>query len=110
MSFRTNLSPVKLSIQCFNGPKTYQFRWFENYHVELPVTNEYFWAGNLVGFAGFAEKDFMKKGSEDKMIIRISGDPTNDYYVHFNRAVGFNSDTSEAANQVLVSKRITWQN
>jgi hypothetical protein len=82
---------------CFNGAKSWQLGWYSEYHVDLS-TNDYDWSGDLVGFA---EKDNI-----NKMIIRIQDATKNiDTYVHFNRQIGFNSETQEGGNQVLVSTR-----
>ena len=80
---------------CFNGPKSWQLGWYSDYHVDLS-TNNYNWSGDLVGFA---EKD-----NTNMMIIRIQDATKNtDTYVHFNHQIGFNSETKEGRNQVLVS-------
>jgi hypothetical protein len=85
---------------CFNGPKSWQLGWYSDYHVDLS-TNNYNWIGDLVGFA---QKD--TANTSDKMIIRIQDANSNkDIYVHFNRKIGFNSETKEGADQVLVSTR-----
>jgi hypothetical protein len=85
---------------CFNGPKSWQLGWYSDYHVDLS-TNNYNWSGDLVGFA---EK--VPVSDPEKMIIRIQDDNSNtDTYVHFNRQIGFNSETKEGGNQVLVSTR-----
>ena len=94
---------------CFNGPKSWQLGWYNAYHVDLStnvLTNNeewinYDWTGDLVGFA---QKD--AANANDKMIIRIQDANTNtDTYVHFNRQIGFNSETQEGGDQVLVSTR-----
>ena len=85
---------------CFNGPKSWQLGWYSDYHVDLS-TNNYNWSGDLVGFA---EKS--ATAASYKMIIRIRNDFANtDTYVHFNRKIGFNSETLEGGNQVLVGYR-----
>ena len=87
---------------CYNAAKTYKLGWFKEYHVNLGG-NAISWSGDLVGFA---ERDALPNGSSDKMIIRISSsDQSGDYYVHFNRKVGFNDGTREGADQVMVVTR-----
>jgi hypothetical protein len=88
---------------CFNGPKTYQLGWFADfYHVDLTDRSFFSWTGDLIGFA---ERDVAGAIQDDKMIIRIHDEDLEDYYVHFNRQVGFNSGTNEAGDQVVVTKR-----
>jgi hypothetical protein len=84
---------------CFNGAKTWQLGWHADFHLDLPVGNDFNWNGNLVGFA---EKS--AASSLDRMIIRIRS-KSKDYYIHFNRKIGMNSGTLEGGNQVLVSSR-----
>ena len=85
---------------CFNGVNTWQLGWFSAYYVDLPSDdNKFYWSGNLVGFA---EKS--RASRSDPMIIRIRGD-TLDYYVHFNRKIGMNSETQEGGDQVLITSR-----
>ena len=84
---------------CFNGAKTYQLNWYSQYHVDLPISGQFNWNGNLIGFA---EKAGASIG--DKMIIRIITS-TKDVYVHFNSMVGMNIETQEGEDQVLVATR-----
>lgn len=90
---------------CFNGPKTWQFGWFSNYyHVELNNPTNFLWSGNLIGFA--ERVDAGASDAKDKMIVKILTTTTgDDYYIHFNRKIGFNSGSLEGGNQVLVAKR-----
>jgi hypothetical protein len=104
---------------CFNAPKTYQFGWFPEYHVDLPLplSGTNLWTGNLIGFV---EKEVAGVAADDRMIIRIRADQScdistrycsgEDYYVHFNRQIGFNAGTKEGVNQVLISKRASGSN
>lgn len=88
---------------CFNGPKTYRFGWYKEYHVDLSGST-IFWRGTLVGFA---EKNALADGDSDKMILRItsSNSREDDYYVNFNRKIGMNADTKEGGDQVMVTAR-----
>ena len=87
---------------CFNGAKSWQLGWFTRYHVDLPLSNNFNWDGDLIGFA---ERD-SSSSTADCMIIRIRS--SLDYYIHFNRQIGMNSETQEAGNnQVLVASRPT---
>jgi len=93
---------------CFNGAKSYQLGWFPTYSQEVESDNPFFWNGDLVGFV---DKDSMVGCAQgdsncDKLIFRLkpqSGD--NEYYVQFNRQLGFNSGTKEGGNQVMVVSR-----
>jgi len=93
---------------CFNGAKSYQLGWFPTYSQEVESDNPFFWNGDLVGFV---DKDSMVGCAQgdsncDKLIFRLkpqSGD--NEYYVQFNRKLGFNSGTKEGGNQVMVVSR-----
>lgn len=91
---------------CFNGPKTYQLGWFPQYHLDLTASSSsgtIFWTGNLIGFA---EKPVDNRDRDnDKMIIKITGGSSGDYYVHFNRKTGINADTNEGGDKVLISRR-----
>jgi hypothetical protein len=86
---------------CFNGPKTYQLGWYNQYHVELPISGSFNWDGNLVGFAEKSSASWT-----DKMIIRIITS-TSDIYIHFNRMTGMNIGTLEGGDHVLVTSRST---
>jgi hypothetical protein len=86
---------------CFNGAKTYQLNWYNQFHVDLPINGQFNWNGNLIGFAEKANAS-----TNDKMIIRLISS-TKDVYVHFNRQIGMNSQTQEGVNQVLVATRNT---
>ena len=84
---------------CFNGAKTWQLGWYTEFHLDLPVGNNFRWKGNLVGFA-----ERSAASVSDRMIIRIRSN-SKDYYIHFNRKIGLNSGTLEGGDQVLVSFR-----
>lgn len=87
---------------CFNGPKTYQFGWFSEFHQELSGDSIY-WTGDLVGFA---ERGDLTGSGPDRMIIKISTkDGSDPYFVHFNRMISFNIGTKEGQDQVLVARR-----
>ncbi|KAI2496201.1 Gametolysin peptidase M11 [Fragilaria crotonensis] len=84
---------------CFNGAKTWQLGWHSDFHLDLPVGNDFNWIGNLVGFA-----ERSSASPSDRMIIRIRS-TSKDFYIHFNRKIGMNSGTLEGGNQVHVSTR-----
>lgn len=70
--------------------------------MDLKPTNGILnWQGHLIGFV---ERD--DATIDDKMIIRIESDvDADDIYISFNRAIGFNSETVENKDQVVVSER-----
>ena len=86
---------------CFNAPNMYQLGWYSAYYVNLPVSGNFAWTGDLVGMA---EKG--AASASDKMIVRIVAG-TTDVYINFNRQIGINSGTQEGGNQVLVTTRST---
>mmetsp|Transcript_19939 Transcript_19939/g.29570 ORF Transcript_19939/g.29570 Transcript_19939/m.29570 type:complete len:625 (-) Transcript_19939:1231-3105(-) len=85
---------------CFNGAKTFQLGWFKEYHQEFSSNAGFFsWADYMVGFV---HRELATDG--EKMIVRISDQDSNiDYFVHFNRRSGFNGNTREGGNKVLVA-------
>ena len=84
---------------CFNGAKSWQLGWYaDKRHAEIDVsttTRSYF--GRLVPILDDPEK------SGDPMIIKVKTGPNTDYFIIFNRASGFNADTKEGRDQVLVT-------
>eukprot|EP00547_Thalassionema_nitzschioides_P015415 CAMPEP_0194239802 /NCGR_PEP_ID=MMETSP0158-20130606/6152_1 /TAXON_ID=33649 /ORGANISM="Thalassionema nitzschioides, Strain L26-B" /LENGTH=506 /DNA_ID=CAMNT_0038974361 /DNA_START=68 /DNA_END=1585 /DNA_ORIENTATION=+ len=98
-SYSNNNAPE----MCFNAAKTFQLGWFPTYHFERTHNNSF---NDQISLVGFVEKTFRPNLSPDdfKMIIKLTGS-NNDYYVHFNRKVGFNSGTAEGGDQVLVATR-----
>lgn len=82
-------------------PRSYKLGWFTDYHEELrPSGGTLDWTGDLIGFV---EKN--SAGGADKMIVRIESDETDDVYIHFNRKIGFNSQSREGGDHVLVTSR-----
>ena len=87
---------------CFNAAKNFQLGWFNDKFQTVDSTNTY-WSGDLVGQVNYnTASDAQRVGI--KIAAEITGS-TEDYYVSFNRAVGYNSGTQEGGNQVLVHKR-----
>mmetsp|Transcript_15794 Transcript_15794/g.24045 ORF Transcript_15794/g.24045 Transcript_15794/m.24045 type:complete len:451 (+) Transcript_15794:688-2040(+) len=96
-------------IQCFNGAKSYQLGWFEEYHIEVDPfnvsTGDLLWNGTLIGLADY-ESFSSSSPAADGMILRIASENmTNAYYVHFNRKVGVNNDTREGGDEIMITER-----
>ena len=85
---------------CFNGAKSWQLGWYaDKRHVEIDVrTTIKSYSGKLVPILDDPEE------SGDPMIIKVETGPDEDYYILFNRASGFNADTVEGGNKVMITK------
>ena len=85
---------------CFNAAKSWQLGWYaDKRHVEIDVstTNRSYY-GRLDSILDDPEE------SGDPMIIKVETGPDEDYYILFNRASGFNADTVEGGNKVMITK------
>jgi hypothetical protein len=86
---------------CFNGAKSWELGWYaDKRHVEIDVsTTIRSYSGKLVPILDDPEE------SGDPMIIKVETGLDEDYYIAFNRASGFNADTREGGNTVMVTKK-----
>ena len=84
---------------CFNPAKNWQLDWYRGRYVEInPQVAS--WGGEIVG-VGNQDADPQQT---KPIVLKVPGD-TEDYYIGYNHAVGFNADTEEAANLVTVVSR-----
>ncbi len=90
-------------LMCFNGPKTYQLKWFETHHKTLTYPN-YNWLGTI-----YHSLDADNLALTDVMIVKIPGfsegtrsEDYLDYYVSFNKYSGQNIGTKEARDKVAI--------
>ncbi len=84
---------------CFNAAKSWQLGWYDDKKMELalPATGEISWSGRLFGIA-----EYDMTAANDIVLVKIETGTDLDYYVNFNRKVGFNSGTKEGGDQVLI--------
>lgn len=76
--------------KCFNALKNYQLGWYQD---KVAVVNPAQPVKATIG--GFVDYD----SSDDDVILKI-----DDYYVEYNLAQKFNAETSQAINQVTITK------
>ena len=89
---------------CFNNAKNWQLGWYLDKRTSVaPLTTSSAWTGDLVGVAQYSDIVL----DNQFVILQVVGDVNKDYYVGFNRAIGINSGTREAQNQVTIQSRAT---
>ncbi|KAL3909499.1 MAG: hypothetical protein SGILL_008065, partial [Bacillariaceae sp.] len=83
-------------LMCFNPAKSWKLGWYKNQYDTFngnsgPKTY------TINGVVDYDEDD----SSKEVVVEVLSGEKAN-FYVGYNRAVGFNAGTKEAANQVVI--------
>jgi hypothetical protein len=97
MSLGTKLSSSPR--QSFNGAKNWKLSWYNSRHLSLYPLKEQE-QRQIVYLAPVV--DFQKTTRKQPVIVAIGAR----FYVQYNRAKGFNSDTRQARNQVTVTEDI----
>ena len=91
---------------CFNPSKSYQTDWYESStHTVSPtlrangVNLDTCFSGSLYGIADYNES------ADRTVLIKINDTrpDVDDYFISFNRKTGINSETKEAADQVVIT-------
>jgi len=82
-------------LKCFNAAKSYQLRWFEDKSVSVnPAIAS--WTGVLHGLVDYND------AATDTVLIKINTATPLDYFISYNRKTGFNNETGEGDNHVLI--------
>eukprot|EP00980_Cylindrotheca_fusiformis_P009800 scaffold2156_cov115-Cylindrotheca_fusiformis.AAC.25 len=86
--------------RCFNAAKTHQLGWFEDKTTVCTPTP---CVPCVLQFGGFV--DYNREDIETVLvkINNVSGDP--DYFMTYNKATGFNINTGEGKNQVIIESQ-----
>jgi len=84
---------------CFNAPKNWQLGWYVD---RQKILN----AGSAEQIQINGVSDYKQTRDGDTILVQIPGGGT-DWYVSFNRKDGFNDQTKEGGDQVLVHNRPT---
>jgi len=85
---------------CFNGAHSWQLGWYTSYNLEMdPLTATL--CGTLVGV------DRLPAVSSDENFVVKLTNSVEDYYIMYNHAVGANEGTTEAANLVTITTKMT---
>jgi len=87
------------TLMCFNAPKNWQLGWYID---RQKILN----AGSAEQIQINGVSDYKQTGDDDTILVQIPGGVT-DWYVSFNRKDGFNDQTKEGGDQVLVHNRPT---
>ena len=80
---------------CFNPAKSWQLGWYDDQCVEIYPQNQP-WTGKLAGVANY------NPNAQDESVILKLEDASNDWFIGYNLATGFNSQTQQAQNKVTV--------
>jgi len=86
-------------LMCFNSAKSWQFGWYDQRHHTVDASSNRAYLGKLVSILDNPNI----VGTGDPMIIKIETGTSTDYFINFNRKTGFNSETQEGGNQVLIT-------
>jgi len=82
---------------CFNPAKSWQLGWYRDKSITVnPKTS----GEHIIKIVGV--NNYNEVTGDDKVILKVSGNDGQDYFIGFNHADGFNAGTFEAANQVTV--------
>jgi len=87
--------------KCFNGQNHWTLGWFSDRSLVVEMSN-LLAAPQLVTLAAFVDYDKLASNDDDRLILVRIGD----LYMQFNRAKGFNKDTSEKINQLTVVQEV----
>ena len=81
---------------CYNAAKSWQLGWYQDKHktVNPLVTG---WEGYMVGIV-----DYNIAMNGESVLLQVDTGSSTDYYVNYNRAAGFNSETQEGVDQLMV--------
>ena len=85
-------------VMCFNAAKSWQTGWYNSKRVVVSPSTEDCWEGNLYGIA-----DYGNPLAETVLIKLDASSSAQSFFIAYNRAVGMNSGTREAANQVTIN-------
>ena len=85
-------------VMCFNSAKSWQFGWYDQRHHTVDANSNRAYMGKLLSIL-----DNPHISTGHPMIIKIETGTSTDYFINFNRKIGFNSGTQEGSNQVLIT-------
>lgn len=85
-------------VMCFNAAKSWQTGWYTDKHEVVSPSIEGCWEGNLYGIA-----DYGNSLAKTVLIKLDASNSARSFFIAYNRAVGINSGTREAANQVTIN-------
>ena len=82
---------------CFNAAKSWESNWFENNKVTFNVGSD---SSLTIGLKGIATVD--AASTSQKALVKINSSTSTDYYINFNHRTGYNDETQEGGNQVMI--------
>ena len=93
---KNNTWPLK----CYNGPENWKLGWYaqRSIKIDLPLL---YGVADVVYLAAFVDYALTPVGQY--VLVNIA----NQFYLQYNRAKGFNIDTGQKANLVLVTQDLT---
>jgi hypothetical protein len=80
---------------CFNAHKNYVLGWYADKQISVDPSVTGAWSGKLVGFVDY-EKAATSRGEYVLIVV-------GNYYIQFNLAEGYNSETQEKGNMVTIA-------
>ena len=87
---------------CFNAAKTWQSKWYEEYH-EVVRPHRTAFSGKLVGINDVINDDNIQ--DDHRVVIRIRGGDEPDFFVMFQRQEGVNAGIPEDGNKVVITEQ-----
>lgn len=85
---------------CFNSAKTYQLGWFPNHYLDLTISQNYVYDGDLCAYTEYGT--LFTASPTKMMVVKLDGGSGDDYYVGFNKATGLRAGTKDSRNMVTI--------
>jgi Gametolysin peptidase M11 len=87
--------------KCFNAYHHFQLGWFASHHFEIDPLGDSTSMPQQVVLAAFTDYDKAQSGGDEAVVIL---NVANQYYVQYNRADRFNSETEAMADRVVINE------
>lgn len=85
-------------MMCFNAAKSWQLDFYaDKTRTVVPSVFSTSWSGRLGGIVDFNHKD------TSLVLVKMETSLFRDYYINFNRMAGFNKETKEGGDHVLIT-------
>jgi len=86
-------------LMCFNAAKSYQLGWYDNKAITLGPLLALSSSAQLFGIV-----DYENEGVSN-VLLKLESGSYLDYYINFNRMTGFNNETQEGGDQILLTSQ-----